>query len=208
VWTSNPGHCLWAGIASPEHAAQVGAMLLDPRMFSGWGVRTVATHEVRYNPMSYHNGSVWPHDTALCAAGLARYGMTEGALAILTGLHDAASFMDLNRMPELLCGFARKEGQGPTMYPVACSPQAWAAAAPMLLLASCLGLTIDGARRHVRLVEPSLPAWIDWVAIAGLAVGDATVDLRIASNRNAISVDQDVHGGHATVEVVRSAVRR
>lgn len=208
VWTSNPGHCLWSGLANPDHAAQIGSMLLDTRMFSGWGVRTVATHEVRYNPMSYHNGSVWPHDSALCAAGLARYGMTDGALAILTGLHDASSFMDLNRMPELLCGFARKDGQGPTMYPVACSPQTWAAAAPMLLLASVLGLSIDGARRNLRLVEPALPAWVDWVAIDGLAVGDAVVDVRVARDNGVIAVDHAVHGGHATVEVVRSADRR
>lgn len=208
VWTSNAGHCLWSGIASPDHAAQVGAMLLDPRMFSGWGVRTLATHEVRYNPMSYHNGSVWPHDTALCAAGLARYGMTEGALALLTGLHDASSYMDLHRMPELLCGFARKDGQGPTMYPVACSPQAWAAASPMLLLATCLGLSIDGARRAVRLVEPSLPNWVDWLAIEGIVVGDAVLDLRFTRDEGAVAVDPVVHTGHATVEVVRSAVRR
>ncbi len=208
VWTSNPGHCLWSGIASPERAAQVGAMLLDPRMFSGWGVRTLATHEVRYNPMSYHNGSVWPHDTALCAAGLARYGMTDGALAILTGLHDASSYMDLNRMPELLCGFARKDGQGPTMYPVACSPQAWAAAAPMLLLSSCLGLVVDGSRRAVRLVGPALPGWLDWIVIEGLVVGDAVLDLRVARDHGEIVVTHDVHHGHATVEAVRSAGRR
>jgi glycogen debranching enzyme len=210
VWTSNPGHCLWSGIASPERAAQVGAMLLDPRMFSGWGVRTLATHEARYNPMSYHNGSVWPHDTALCAAGLARYGMTDGALAILSGLHDASSFMDLHRMPELMCGFARKDGQGPTMYPVACSPQAWAAAAPMLILASCLGLTVDGARRTARVVTPALPTWIDWIAIDGLAVGDATVDLRFARahGNGVVEVEHVVHGGQATVDVVRSRGRR
>jgi glycogen debranching enzyme len=134
--------------------------------------------------------------------------MTDGALAILSGLHDASSFMDLHRMPELMCGFARKDGQGPTMYPVACSPQAWAAAAPMLLLASCLGLVVDGARRAVRLHDPALPAWIDRIAIEGLAIGDACVDLRFARVHGTLEVEHAVTNGHATVEVIRSTGRR
>jgi glycogen debranching enzyme len=142
--------------------------------------------------MSYHNGSVWPHDTALCAAGLARYGMMDGALALLTGLYDASGFMDLHRMPELLCGFSRKDGQGPTLYPVACSPQAWSAAAPMLLLASCLGLTIDGARGTAKLVSPVLPTWVDWVTIDGLVVGEAIVDLRVTRGAEGVSVESTV----------------
>ena len=178
VRASNAGHCLASGLVAPDRAARVGALLMDPMMFTGWGVRTLADGERRYNPMSYHNGSVWPHDTALCAGGLARYGMTDAALAILSGLYDASQFMDLARMPELICGFSRKAGQGPTMYPVACSPQAWSAAAPMFLLAACLGLTVDGTARVLRFHRPRLPAWLDWLTIEGLRVGDAIADLR------------------------------
>ena len=155
--TSNPGHCLFAGICSPERAKRVMHTLLSPAAFSGWGVRTVAAGEARYNPMSYHDGSVWPHDNALIGAGLGRYGFRDGALKILAGLFDVSLFVDQHRLPELFCGFDRRPGEGPTLYPVACSPQAWAAGSVFMLLAAALGLTVDGSRKHVRIVRPLMP---------------------------------------------------
>ncbi|MGO4305771.1 amylo-alpha-1,6-glucosidase [Cupriavidus sp. RAF12] len=134
VRTSNAGHALYTGIALPERAAPVAATLMASASFSGWGVRTVASTEARYNPMSYHNGSVWPHDNAIIAAGLARYGLHDATLRIFEGLFAAATHIDLRRLPELFCGFVRRRNRGPTLYPVACSPQAWSAATPLSLL--------------------------------------------------------------------------
>ena len=148
VRSSNAGHVLLGGLASPERAASVARQMLDGSFHSGWGIRTLATTEARYNPMSYHNGSVWPHDTALVGLGLARYGHRAAAAKLLEGLTAAAGKLDLRRLPELFCGFPRRGGQGPTAYPVACAPQAWAAAAPIGLLGACLGLSFDPAARH------------------------------------------------------------
>ena len=154
VVTSNAGHALFTGIANAERAQLVATRLLDPDSFSGWGIRTVATSAARYNPMSYHNGSIWPHDNALIALGFARYGLKEQALKVFTALIEAAGHIDLNRLPELFCGFARKQRQGPTGYPVACSPQAWAAATPLALIQASLGLSLDHDQREVR-AEPA-----------------------------------------------------
>jgi glycogen debranching enzyme len=183
VRTSNAGHCLFAGIASDERARSLAATLTSEASFSGWGVRTVAAGEARYNPMSYHNGSVWPHDNALIASGFARYGLKDHATKILTGLLDASLFFDLHRLPELFCGFPRRPGKAPTLYPVACSPQSWASAAVFLLLESCLGLMVQGARRRVVLVNPFLPPSLERVTIRNLRVGGASVDL--VANRHA-----------------------
>jgi glycogen debranching enzyme len=177
VRTSNPGHCLYAGIVSPERAARVAATLLDKSSFSGWGVRTVADSEARYNPMSYHNGSVWPHDNALIGAGLARYRMKDEVIKIMGAVFDTSLFVDLHRMPELFCGFPRRPGEGPTLYPVACSPQAWAAGSVFLLLQSCLGLKVEAAINRVYLNYPLLPEFLEDVRIVGLRVGTASVDL-------------------------------
>ena len=145
----------------PERAAAVVAALMASSSFCGWGVRTVASTEARYNPMSYHNGSVWPHDNALIAAGFARYGYRREAAKVFEGLYSASTYLDLRRLPELLCGFPRKKGRGPTFYPVACAPQAWAAAAPLSLIQSCLGLTFDPAAPRITFSEPVLPAFLD-----------------------------------------------
>jgi glycogen debranching enzyme len=177
VRTSNPGHCLFAGIARPEHARRVAATLIDETSFSGWGVRTVACGEARYNPMSYHNGSVWPHDNSLIAAGFARYGLKESAAMILAGLLDASLFFDLHRLPELFCGFPRRAGESPTLYPVACAPQAWASGAVLLLLEACLGLTVSAPAQTLIFSKPILPAFLPRVSIRDLKVGDARVDL-------------------------------
>ncbi|TDH58897.1 amylo-alpha-1,6-glucosidase [Dankookia rubra] len=180
VRASNAGHVLLGGLASPERAASVARQLMDGSFHSGWGIRTLATSEARYNPMSYHNGSVWPHDTALVGLGLAHYGHRAAAAKLLEGLTAAAGKLDLRRLPELFCGFPRRGGQGPTAYPVACAPQAWAAAAPIGLLGACLGLSFDPAARLVRLDRPVLPAGLDRVLLRGLSLGGARIDVQLA----------------------------
>jgi glycogen debranching enzyme len=146
-------------------------------MFSGWGVRTVAAGEARYNPMAYHNGSIWPHDNALIAQGLARYGFGREATTILSGLFDASAAVDLHRMPELFCGFPRRPGEGPTSYPVACAPQSWAAASVFLLLQACMGLTLSALDRKISFQRPVLPEFLKRVFIHTLTLGPATVDI-------------------------------
>ena len=177
VRTSNAGHCLFAGIATQEHARRVAATLTDEASFSGWGIRTVATSEARYNPMSYHNGSVWPHDNSLIAAGFARYDLRESTATVLAGLLDASLFLDLHRLPELFCGFPRRPGEAPTLYPVACAPQSWASGAVFLLLEACLGLNVSAPERRVTFSKPILPRFLQQVTIRGLKVGDARVNL-------------------------------
>ena len=186
VRTSNAGHCLYTGIASPDHAFRVAHSLLKKECFSGWGIRTVATGEARYNPLSYHNGSVWPHDNALIAAGLSGYGFKEMAGAILSGLLAVSTFVDLNRLPELFCGLDQRSREGPTLYPVACSPQAWAAGAAFLLLQSCLGLSLDAEKKQIRLDGPYLPEAIPELWIRDLRVGDASVDLFLERRNNLV----------------------
>ena len=177
VRTSNPGHCLFTRIADPSRARAVADMLLGPDFFAGWGVRTVASSEARYNPLSYHNGSIWPHDNAIIARGLVHYGFRDPALRILTAFLDASLFVDLHRLPELYCGLPRRPGEGPTLYPVACSPQSWAAGAIYMLLEACLGLSIDAAARRVIFQHPCLPEEIAQLWIKGLAIGPDSVDL-------------------------------
>jgi glycogen debranching enzyme len=177
VRTSNAGHCLFAGIASAEHARRVAATLTDETSFSGWGIRTVATSEARYNPMSYHNGSVWPHDNSVIAAGFARYDLKESAATVLAGLLDASLFFDLHRLPELFCGFPRRPGEAPTLYPVACAPQSWASGAVFLLLEACLGLSVSASERRLTFSKPILPRFLQQVTIRGLKVADGRADL-------------------------------
>ncbi len=179
VRASNAGHALFSGIADKHHARRLADTLLSDAAFSGWGVRTIATSEPRYNPMSYHNGSIWPHDNALIAMGLARYGYKDHAMKILTGLFNASIFMELNRLPELFCGFARRSGRGPTLYPVACSPQAWASATIFYLLQTILGLSFDPAAARICFQYPQLPDFLDEVTIRNLRLGDGEVDLRL-----------------------------
>jgi glycogen debranching enzyme len=177
VRTSNAGHCLFSGIASSEHARRIAATLTHETSFSGWGIRTVATSEPRYNPMSYHNGSVWPHDNSLIAAGFARYDLKESAAIVLAGLLDASLFFDLHRLPELFCGFPRRPGDAPTLYPVACAPQSWASAAVFLLLEACLGLSVSASERRLTFSKPVLPRFLQQVTIRGLKIADGRADL-------------------------------
>jgi glycogen debranching enzyme len=184
VRTSNAGQLLFTGIVQPERAAKISRSLLTPQFFSGWGVRTLSSAERRYNPMSYHNGSVWPHDNALIALGFDRYGLKEAVAQILTGTFEAASYMNLRRLPELFCGFQRRRGRGPTLYPVACSPQAWASGAPFLMLQACLGLEFDMSGQEIRLRHPRLPAFLDEITLSNLTLGTASVDLVIRRETN------------------------
>src|SRR5580692_4350250 len=153
VRTSNAGHALFTGIAAPERAARVAETLLGRDSFSGWGIRTVASGEARYNPISYHNGSIWPHDNAMIALGFARYGLASAASQLFSAMLAAASHQDLRRLPELFCGFRRRPHRGPTAYPVACAPQAWAAAAPFAFLHACLGLELRHHDNSIRFTD-------------------------------------------------------
>ena len=179
VRSSNAGHALFAGIADSERARRVAAGLMSSSFHCGWGIRTVATSEARYNPMSYHNGSVWPHDNALIALGFARYGLKEEVIRIFNGLFAAATHMDLRRLPELFCGFARRPGRGPTLYPVACMPQAWAAVAPLALLQASLGLGFDVAGRAVRFEHPMMPEWLEQVSLRGISLCGHQLDVQL-----------------------------
>ena len=176
VRTSNPGHALFTGIASPDRGALVARTLLHKDFHSGWGIRTVAKGEARYNPMSYHNGSVWPHDNAILADGLSKYGAKHGAIDIFEGLMRATSYLDQRRIPELFCGFRRRPGRGPTIYPAACSPQAWAAAAPFSLIQSMLGLEFRPHDSEVRLNNPVIPPAAGSITLRNVTLGDASAD--------------------------------
>lgn len=200
VRTSNPGHCLYTGIASAEHANLVAHTLVSQDFFSGWGIRTVGCHESRYNPLSYHNGSVWPHDNAMIAAGMARYGFREFAGRVLMSLLDLSSSVELQRLPELICGVERRTGQGPTLYPVACSPQAWAAGAVFMLLQACLGVSIDAQKRRVVFDRPYLPQGVPQLTINDLRVEDCRIGLFLERDSGPVRVQ--VNEKHGEVAVV------
>jgi len=203
VRTSNAGHALFTGIALPGRAETVVRTLMSGSSFCGWGIRTVASTEARYNPISYHNGSVWPHDNAMIAAGFARYGFRREAARLFEGLFAASTYIDLKRLPELFCGIARQRAHGPTFYPVACMPQAWAAAAPLSLVQSCLGLGFDVDARHVTFGEPCLPAFLDEVVLRGLSVGDCLADVALRRSRSQVVVD--VLQRHGDVRVLTTS---
>jgi glycogen debranching enzyme len=192
VRTSNAGQVLFTGIASQPRAVAVAESLMRPAQFSGWGIRTVSQEESRYNPMSYHNGSVWPHDNSLIACGFGRYGLQRPVDRVFKGLFDAATYMDINRLPELFCGFQRRRERGPTLYPVACAPQAWAAATPFALLQASLGLTFNPVDNEVRLTNPRLPSFLDKVILRDLRLGKSSLDLAV-----------DRHGEHVSLRVLR-----
>ena len=205
VRTSNAGQVLFTGIAASHRAARVAKELLQPNFFSGWGIRTVARGEARFNPMSYHNGSVWPHDNALIALGLARYEHKRAIETLFEGLFSAATYMDHRRLPELFCGFQLKHGHGPTLYPVACAPQAWASATPFTLLEASLGLEFDPFKGEIRLRNPRLPKFLDEVMLRDLRLGSASVDLRVRRHGDTVSLDTPRINGQIRVSIVFSA---
>ncbi len=202
VRTSNSGQLLFTGIVSTDRARLVAADLMSKKFFSGWGIRTVARGEVRYNPMSYHDGSIWPHDNALIALGFARYGLKHSVAHLFKGLFDTASYMDLRRLPELFCGFQRERRRGPTLYPVACAPQAWASATPFTLLEAALGLEFDVARGEIRLRDPRLPAFLNEVVLRDLRLGPSSVDLRVRRHGDEVSLEVLRTRGQIQVSIV------
>jgi glycogen debranching enzyme len=202
VASSNAGHTLWSGIAAPEHAQRIIDGLMGHNFFSGWGIRTIAAGTARYNPMSYHNGSIWPHDNALIAGGMARYGRTESAMELLSSTFDASLHFDSHRLPELFCGFPRRSGAGPTLYPVACSPQAWAAAAVFGMLQACLGLRINVGKAEITLRTPRLPPFIDWIRITRLGTPGPSADLLLQRYERNVGIEVVRKDGDVRVTVV------
>jgi len=202
VRTSNAGQLLFSGIVRKDRARLVAADLMRPHFFTGWGIRTVAQGEARYNPMSYHDGSIWPHDNALIALGFARYGLKHSVECVFKGLFDAATYMDLRRLPELFCGFRREKERGPTLYPVACAPQAWASATPFTLLEAALGLEFDVQRGEIRLRNPRLPAFLNEVILRELQLGPSSVDLRVRRHDDDVSLEVLRTRGQIQVSIV------
>jgi glycogen debranching enzyme len=192
VISSNPGHALWCGIANPVRAHRVAERLMQPDMFTGWGIRTLAQGEVRFNPMGYHVGTVWPHDNSLIAMGFKRYGEEKHLQRIVTGFFDAIRHFPDLRAPELFCGYDRAQYRVPVRYPVACNPQAWAAGAALLFLRAMLGLVPQAPRKELWIVHPDLPPWLRSVTLEQIQVGDALVDLRYQRE-----------GDHTFTEVLR-----
>jgi glycogen debranching enzyme len=204
VRTSNAGQVLMSGIAQADRARQVVDAMMGPDFFSGWGIRTVARSEARYNPMSYHNGSIWPHDNALIGLGMARYGAKQAVGRVFRGMFEAAAYMDFRRLPELFCGFQRSRARGPTLYPVACSPQAWSAATPFALLQASLGLELDYESRQVQLRSPHLPSFLQEVTLRNVTMQDASADLAIRGNGGDVAVRVLETRGDIEVSVVYS----
>ena len=203
VRTSNAGHALFTGIAAPGLAARVAETLLGPDSFSGWGIRTVASGEARFNPISYHNGSIWPHDNAMIALGFARYGLASHAAQVFSAMFEAAAYQELRRLPELFCGFIRKRHRGPTAYPVACAPQAWASAAPFAFLEACLGMELRHEANAVSFRDPVMPAFLDHVTLNQLSLGNSRVDLKLQRHGSDVTLNLLRRRGDAKVMLVK-----
>ena len=199
--TSNPGHALWSGILDQEAAGGVARTLLDPQLFSGWGIRTLALGQTCYNPIDYQVGAVWPHDNALIAAGLKRYGFMDEVLQVFTALYEAATHFENFRLPELFAGFPRSQYPVPVRYPVACSPQAWAAGALPFLLTTCLGLEPDALAGRLAVRRPILPAWLSEVSLPDLRVGGASVSLHFQRRERGVQVRATPGQGRVEVHV-------
>jgi glycogen debranching enzyme len=189
VRSSNAGHSLFSGIADNKIASQLVKNLLAEDMFCGWGIRTLSSKEKRFNPMSYHNGSVWPHDVAIIATGFARYGFRKEAMQLTAALFDASLFIEQQRLPELFCGFQRRKGEGPTAYPVACSPQAWSVGSLFLFIESCLHMEISAPDKKVLFKKPSMPEFLDNILISGLQLGNERVTLELHRYKDSIGLD-------------------
>ena len=206
ISSSNAGHVLFCGVADEAKAMRVRDNLLDPRMFSGWGIRTVATDASLYNPMSYHNGSIWPHDCSIAASGLSRYGMNDAAGRIFTGLFEAACRFPDFRLPELFCGFPRHAGEAPVSYPSACTPQAWASGAVFLMLQASLGIEIEAKTGTILVANPCLPDWLDHVTVNELPVGNGRATLHFRRGKDGVEVGMSAIDG--PLRLTRSPERR
>jgi glycogen debranching enzyme len=201
VMASNAAHCLATGLLDPDHAKALATRLMADDMFSGWGVRTLSTTARRYNPMSYHNGSVWPHDNAVAALGLARIPGRDGALRIMRGMFDSAAELRAGSLPELFCGFTREPRLGPVPYPVACHPQAWAAASVMMMLQAILGLQVDGFHHRLVIESPVLPDGMGTLAIEGMQVGTGSASFTVRGSSKGATVEITDKHGPVSIEV-------
>jgi glycogen debranching enzyme len=188
VSSSNAGQCLFSGIVDNDKARDLTRSLLSETMFSGWGIRTIGKNEVKYNPMSYHNGSIWPHDNALIAYGMKKYGFDEEVKKIFSGLMDTSLFVDNKRLPELFCGFERRVDEGPTAYPVACSPQAWAVASVFLMVSTILGIEVDAKNKRLTFNKPSLPDFMNELTIFNLMVNGHKVTFKAEKINHSVSI--------------------
>jgi glycogen debranching enzyme len=206
VLSSNAGHCLFSGIATPERAAIIAKNLLGETMFSGWGIRTISTQEQRYNPMSYHNGSVWPHDNAMIAYGFSRYSLMNEVVQVLAGTFDTTEHMEGQRLPELFCGFDRQKGKSPTSYPVACSPQAWSVGAVFLMIQACLGLKIDARNKTITLCHPVLPSFLNDITITNLKLNNQLVIFQIRRSKEGLDATLLSPNVDVTIKVHNQAV--
>lgn len=205
---SNQGHLLWSGAVGSERAARIRDSLMHETMFSGWGIRTLASSEPSYNPVGYHTGSIWPHDNALIACGLRRYGFDEDFQRVFEGMLEAASQFANYRLPELFSGFSRSEYESPVPYPVACRPQAWSAGALPYMLKWALGLSADGFERRLRVIRPCLPRWVDRLEVTGIRVAGAKIDLRFERAGETVTLADAHVEGDADVVLQLGAVER
>lgn len=203
VRSSNAGQCLWSGIVAPHRVSPLTRTLMSSAGFSGWGIRTIAEGEQRYNPLAYHNGSVWPHDNSLIAAGFSRYGEKHATLQVLSGLFDAARKFELFRLPEVFCGLPKTRGGSPTPYPVACAPQAWASGAVFLLIQAALGISVNASERLIQLDRPTLPGEIDQLEVRRLRCADASVDLLFSRYDRDLGVEITRRKGDVRVVIVK-----
>jgi len=188
--TSNPGHALWSYIADRDKAVKVARRLLSPRagLSSGWGIRTLAAGQRPYDPIGYHRGTVWPHDSALIAHGLRRYELDDDAITVIDQLATAGAFFPLARYPELWCGFSSEDVPVPVQYPVACRPQAWASGAPLLMLRSYGGITAKAPEGVLEIIRPRLPRWLNEIEIRGMRIGETRLDLRFTRHDGVTAV--------------------
>ncbi|MBS0452585.1 MAG: amylo-alpha-1,6-glucosidase [Proteobacteria bacterium] len=200
IYASNPGHLLYMGLPSAERGRAVARQLLASGLDSGWGLRTLSSKAIRYNPMSYHNGSVWPHDVALCAAGMARYGERESTARLTSEMFECASLVGM-RLPELFCGFERVMGEAPVSYPVACLPQAWAAGSVFMLLQGCLGIDIDAIGGRIVVDQPVLPSEIDALVIRDLRLPQGAIDLSLFRRGGSVQATVSRHSGADTLQI-------
>jgi glycogen debranching enzyme len=201
VMASNGAHCLATGIIAGERATLMSRRLLADDMYTGWGIRTLSRNEKRYNPMSYHNGSVWPHDNAIAALGLAQAGDHAGVVKVLEGLFDASVQFNSASLPELFCGFRREAGLGPVPYPVACYPQAWSAASVFMILQAMLGMRVDGFERRVAFGTHLIPSWLDWMSIDGLKVGDGRISFVLRRSQSGAAIEVKEKSSGVSVEL-------
>jgi glycogen debranching enzyme len=194
--TSNPGHALWCGLLQGEDARMTVERLLKSDMLCGWGLRTLSRKARAFNPMSYHNGSVWPHDNALITLGMKRVGADTAARDVASQIFEAGLRFPGSRLPELWCGFERDRHyqSTPAQYPVSCSPQAWGAGSAFMLLQALLGLEADAFERVVRL-RPLLPTWLGRVSMRNLRVAGTSVDFEVRREGDRMRVEVNNDGG-------------